>query len=118
MSILKSQEMDPFYAEASGTHYYETWSPNHTATTVIKSMIHVMHEPNADSAANVAAAKACREFEAGTSTTFEDKTRAYARWSMQEAMEDGIKIPLTMKEYSDTGSYRMECGETSCLFIN
>jgi len=98
MSILVTdgQYYDSSYAR-------EMWRPSQTASSVIRSMMEVMGNPNPDSAANIDAAKLYRD----NPGKYYEKVDEYKIPSTHEASKDKIRIPATVADYQDPETYKL-----------
>jgi len=97
ISILHPPVDDP----QSGELPSERWNPTQNVRTVLLSVISLLNEPNTFSPANVDASVMYRRWKESVGKDDEYKTIIIrqVKKSQEEAIKDGVTIPLTLDEY-------------------
>lgn len=97
ISILHSPGSD----DQSGEHASERWNPTQNVRTILLSVVSLLNEPNISSPANVDASVLYRKWRdsKGKEKEYERIIKRQVENSKKEAIEDGIVVPQTVKEY-------------------
>ncbi|CAH1400142.1 unnamed protein product [Nezara viridula] len=98
ISILHPPIDDP----QSGELPCERWNPTQTVRTILLSVISLLNEPNTFSPANVDASVMYRRWKEsnGQDKEYEEIIRKQVLASRDEAEKDGVKVPITLEDYT------------------
>lgn len=97
ISILHPPVDDP----QSGELPSERWNPTQNVRTILLSIISLLNEPNTFSPANVDASVMFRKWKesGGKEKEYENIIRKQVSTTKEEAVRDGVKVPMTLEEY-------------------
>lgn len=107
ISILHPPTVD----EVSGELPSERWNPTRTVRTVLISIASMLNSPNISSPANVDAAVMYRKWNTSNDKAYVDRIRDLIEKNKGLAEADGVKIPLTLEEYTSCSKPKPEVQE-------